>query len=108
MVADLGASDLALDAFSSGISAHLRVCERYWSVQDSAWKKHWGPHQGLMWIHCPRWDIPRAVAKIRKDRSKAVLVVPMGCTEEESSRDLVVLLTNMTLNKVVLPAGESV
>ena len=86
VVADLGASDLALDAFSSGTSAHLQVCEKYWSAQDSAWKKHWGPHQGLMWIHCSRWDIPRAVAKIRKDRSKAVLVVPMGCTEEESTR----------------------
>ena len=108
VVADLGASDLALDAFSSGTSAHLRVCEKYWSAQDSAWRKHWGPHQGLMWIHCPRWDIPRAVAKIRKDRSKAVLVVPMGCTEEESTRHWVVSLTNMTLNKVVLPAGESV
>ena len=89
-------------------SAHLRVCEKYWSAHDSAWKKHWGPHQGLMWIHCPRWDIPRAIAKIRKDRSKAVLVVPMGCTEEESTRHWVVSLTNMTLNKVVLPAGESV
>ena len=86
VVADLGASDLALDAFSSGTSAHLRVCEKYWGAQDSAWKKHCSPHQGLMWIHCPRWDIPRAVAKIRKDRSKAVLVVPMGCTEEESTR----------------------
>ena len=74
VVADLGASDLALDAFSSGTSTHLRVCENYWSTQDSAWKKHWGPHQGLMWIHCRRWDIPRAVAKIRKDRSKAVLL----------------------------------
>ena len=108
MVADLGASDLTLDAFSSGTSAHLRVCEKYWSAQDSAWKKHWGPHQGLMWIHCPRWDIPRAVARIRKDCSKAVLVVPMGCTEEESTRDRVVSLTNMTSNKVLLPAGESV
>ena len=29
VLADLGASDLALDAFSSGISAHLRVCEKY-------------------------------------------------------------------------------
>ena len=56
----------------------------------------------------PRWDIPRAIAKIRKDRSKAVLVVPMGCTEEESTRHWVASLTNMTLNKVVLPAGESV
>ena len=107
-VASRVAADLALDAFSSGTSAHLRVCEKYWSAQDSAWKKHWGPHQGLMWIHCPRRDIPSAVAKIRKDRSKAVLVVPMGCTEEESTRDWVVSLTNMTLNKVVLPAGESV
>ena len=61
-----------------------------------------------MWIHCPRWDIPRAIAKIRKDRSKAVLVVPMGCTEEESTRHSVVSLTNMTSNKVVLPAGEGV
>ena len=108
VVADLGALDPALDAFSSGTSAHLRVCEKYWSAQDSAWKKHWGPYQGLMWIHCPRWDIPRAVAKIGTDRSKAVLVVPMGCTEEESTRDWVVSLMNMTLNKVVLAAGESV
>ena len=75
VVADLGASDLALDAFSSGTSAHLRVCEKYWRAQDSAWKKHWGPHQGLMWIHCPRWDIPRAIAKIREDRS---LVTPFA------------------------------
>ena len=108
VVADLGASDLGLDAFSSGTSAHVRVCEKYWSAQDSAWKKHWGPHQGLMWIHCPRWDIPKAIAKIRKDHSKAVLVVPMGCTEEESTRHWVASLTNMTLNKVLLPAGESV
>ena len=80
VVADLGASDLGLDEFSSGTYAHLRVCENYSSAQDSAWKKHCGPHQGLMWIHSPRWDFPRALAKIRKDRSKAVLVVPMGCT----------------------------
>ena len=32
----------------------------------------------------------------------------MGCTEEESTRDWVVSRTNMTLNKVGLPAGESV
>ena len=32
----------------------------------------------------------------------------MGCTEEESTRDWVVSLTNRTLNKVGLPAGESV
>ena len=108
VVADLGASDLTLDAFSSGTSAHLRVCEKYWSAQDSAWKKHWNPHHGLMWNHFPQWNIPRAVAKIRKDHSKAVRVVPMGCTEEESTRDWVVSLTNMTLNKVVLRAGESV
>ena len=56
----------------------------------------------------PRWDIARAVANIRKDRSKAVLVLPMGCTEEESTRDWVASLTNMTLNKVALPVGESV
>ena len=42
--------------------------------------------------------------KIRKDRSKAVLDVPMGCTEEESTRHWVASLTNMTLNKVV-PTG---
>ena len=108
VVADLGASDLALDAFSFGTSAHLRVREKYSCAQDSAWKKHWGPHQGLMWMHCPRANIPRAVAKIRKDRSMAVLVVPMGCTEEDSTQDWVASLTNMTLNKVILPAGESV
>ena len=78
MAAELGASDLALDAFSSGTSAHLLVCEKYWTAQVSAWKKHWGPHQGLIWIHCPRVNILRAVAKIRKGRCKAVFVVPMG------------------------------
>ena len=108
VVADLGAWDLALDALSSGTSAHLRVHGRYGSAQDSAWKKHWGPHQGLMWIHCPRVDIPRAGAKIRKDRSKAVLVVPMGCIEEDSTRGWVASFANMTLKKVVSPAGESV
>ena len=36
VVADLGALDLALDAFSSGTSAHLRVCEKYWSAQEEA------------------------------------------------------------------------
>ena len=48
MVADLGASDLALDGFFSGTCAHLRVSEKYSSARDSAWKKHLGPHQGLM------------------------------------------------------------
>ena len=48
VAADLRASDLALDAFSSGTSVHLRVCEKYWGAQDSARKKHWGRHQGLM------------------------------------------------------------
>ena len=93
---------------TSGSFSHLRVCAKYWSAQDSAWMKHWGPHQGLMWMHCPRVDIPRAVAEIRKAPSKAVFVVPMGCNEEERTRDRVASLNNMTLNKVVLPAGESV
>ena len=61
-----------------------------------------------MWIHCPRVAITRAAAKIRKDRSEAVFVVPMGCTEEESTRDWVASPDNMTLNKVVVLAGESV
>ena len=52
--------------------------------------------------------MPRAIAKIRNDRSKAVLVVPMGCTKEEGTRDRVASLTNMTLNNVALPAGECV
>ena len=61
-----------------------------------------------MWNHCLKVDIPKAVAKIRKDRSSAVQVVPMGYTEEESTWDWVAWLTNMTFNKVVLPAGEEV
>ena len=44
VVAALAASDLALDAFSSGTSAHVRVCEKYCSAQESAWKRHWCPH----------------------------------------------------------------
>ena len=109
VAADLGASDLALDAFTSGTSAHLRICEKYWGTQDSnVERKHWGPHQGMMRIHCPRGDIPRAAAKIPKDCCKAVFVFPMGCTEEESTRDWVASLDNMTLNKVVLPAGKGV
>ena len=108
VAAELGASNLALDVFSSGTSAHLRVCEKYCSAQDSAWRYHWSLHEGLMPIHRTRVDIPRAVANVSKDRTKAVFVVPMGCTEEESTRDWVASLNNMTLNKVVLLAGESV
>ena len=37
-----------------------------------------------------------------------MLGVPLGCTEEESTRDWVVSMTNMTLNKVALPAGGTV
>ena len=85
VVADLGASDLALHSFSPGTSAKLRACENYSSAQDSAWKKHWGLHQGLMWIDSPRVDIPSAFAKISKDCSKAVLAVAMGCIEGEST-----------------------
>ena len=70
-------------------------------------KKDWGLNQGLMWIHCPRRDISRAVAEIRKDRSKLVFVVPNGCTEDENSGNPVASLDSMTLNKVVIPAGES-
>ena len=40
VVADLRPSDLPLDGFCSETSAHLWLCEKYWSAQDSAWKKH--------------------------------------------------------------------
>ena len=76
VVADLGASDLALDAFSSGTSAHLRVCEKYWSAQDSAWKKHWGPHQGLMWIPLP----PLGHSKSDSEDSQGPLQGSAGCS----------------------------
>ena len=36
VAAELGASDLALDAFSPGTSTHLWVCEKYLSAQDCA------------------------------------------------------------------------
>ena len=65
--ADLGASDLAQERFFSGASRHLWVCEKYWIHEAFARKKHWAPHQSLKWIHCPKVDIQRAVAKIRKD-----------------------------------------
>ena len=61
-----------------------------------------------MWIYCPTVDIPKEVVKTHKDCSKAVFAVPMGCTEEESSRDWLASLDNRTLNKVILPPGESV
>ena len=35
-----------------------------------------------------------------------MLVVPMGCTEEESTQDWVASMTNMSLN-IVLPASQS-
>ena len=96
MAAELGASDLALDAFSSGTSATLQVCGKYLSARSSAWKRQSGAQQGLMLIHCPRVDIPSAVAKMRNDRSKAVFSVPMGCTEEEKPRDWMASLDNMS------------
>ena len=59
-----------------------------------------------MWIDCRRVDIPGAVSNIRKDHSKAVLVLRIRYTDGERTRDCVVWLTN--LNKVVLPAGQNV
>ena len=47
-----------------------------------------------MRIHCPRLDITRVVASIRTDLSEAVLVVPMGYTKEESTREWMIPLTN--------------
>ena len=47
-------------------------------------------------MECPRVHFPLAVAKICKDRPKAVLVVPLACTEEERTRDWVVSLPNIT------------
>ena len=76
VVADLGASDLALDAFSSETSAHLRVCEKYWSTQDSACKKHWGPHQGLMWNPLP----PMGHSKRGSEDSQGPLQGSAGCS----------------------------
>ena len=66
------------------------------------------PHQGLKRIHCRRVHIPSAIAKILKERSKVVLVVRIGYTEGECTRDWVVSPTNMTLNMVLLQAGENV
>ena len=61
-----------------------------------------------MWMDCLRVMIPTAVTEIRKDHSKAVLVVPTGCTEEELTRDWVVSMTNVTLTRIASPAGENV
>ena len=48
VVADLGASDLALDAFSSGTSAsHLRVCEKYWRRTGLCVEEALGSASGL-------------------------------------------------------------
>ena len=78
VVADLGASDPALDAISSGTSAHLRVCEKYWSARNSAWKNHWGPHQGLMWIHCP--PLPMEHSKGGSEDTQGPLQGSAGCS----------------------------
>ena len=75
VVADLGASDLALDAFSSGTSAHLRVCEKYWSAQDSAWKKQLGSASGFDVDPLP----PRGHSKGGCEDSQGPLQGSAGC-----------------------------
>ena len=101
VAADLRAPDLALDAFSSGTSAHLRVYEKYWSAHDTEWKEHSGLHQGLMWIHWRRVDIPGRVRRSARTVPRQCWL--SSCTKEETTRDTVSPLTNMTLKKVVPP-----
>ena len=107
-VDELGAPQPTVDVFASGHSSHLRVCEKWWTAQDSAWKRHWSPHQGILWIHCPRNDLGRAVAKVEKDRTHGFVVVSGVGADDEKGTSLMSRLEQVSLNKVTFAPGESV
>ena len=76
VVADLGALDLALDAFSSGTSANLRVCEKYSSAQDLRVEEALGSASGIDVDPLP----PLGHSKSDSEDSQGPLQGSAGCS----------------------------
>ena len=100
-----------LKEFDAGIpevdvfaAEHNKRFEKYWSEADSAWKHPWdqGHHQ-LLWMNPPFDQIEKMVDKLRKDRARAIVIVP-GWRQSgwwERLQDIVV-------NQMVIPRGKGV
>ena len=70
----LNAGTPQVDCFATGQNKRF---PQFWSTEQSAWDKHWGPeHNGLLWMNPPFDEIDRVVHKLKMDKGKAILVVP--------------------------------
>ena len=78
-------------------------------TKDSAWFKRWDEHfWGLLWIHCNPRCVPRAIAKIKSNRAKALLVLMEKVWEDDRMVRLQDDLQRMTLNSYDFLAGQSI
>ena len=108
-VAGFGADEPSVDAFSSAYSESLRLCKTYWPTKDSAWFNRWDEHfWGLLWIHCNPGYVPRAIAKIKSNRAKALLVLTEKVWEDDRMVEVKDDLERMTLNSYEFPAGHTI
>ena len=68
------AGEPEVDCFAA---AHNKRFERFWSKTDDAWKRPWDQeHHQLLWMNPPFDQIQRMVEKLRRDKARAIVVVP--------------------------------
>ena len=103
---ELGLSSPQVDVFRS---ATLRECPRVWTREDIGWKCGWSSDLwDLLYIHAPRWSLERVVAKIARERTRAVMTIPSWEIEDAEDAPLVQDLRCMTLMDTQVPSAEDI
>ena len=91
------------------VSAALRKCPRVWTKEDNGWKRGFSSDLwDLLYIHAPRDSFERVVAKIARDRARAVVTIPSWEIEDAKDAPWVQDLTFMTLIHTQLRSAEDI
>ena len=108
-VAESGAGEPSVDALSLAYSKRLRLCKTYWHTQDPSCFKRWDEHfWGLLWIHSNQGCVPHAIAKIKSNPAKVLLVLTEKVWEDDQMLRLQDDLERMTLSSNEFPARQSI
>ena len=71
---ELGLSILQVDMFGS---VAMRKCPRVWTKEDNRWKRGWSSNLwDLLYVRARQGSWERVVAKIGRDRARAVVINP--------------------------------
>lgn len=63
-----------IDAFNTGHGDKTKVFQQFWGKR--VWSTPWGPDAGVLWLNPSVNDIYDTIRRVRRDKSRAVLVVP--------------------------------